>query len=179
VPLGRWVLEQACRTASRWPGYISVNLSSRQLAVPGLAEDIARALKQSGVAPERLALELTESVLIEETDALEGLRALGVRLMLDDFGTGYSSLDYVRRFPPDAIKIDRSFIAPLADDAGARHIVQAIVAMAAGLGVGVIAEGVETEAQAVALREIGCEVAQGFGLGRPAPAEAIERLLRL
>jgi diguanylate cyclase (GGDEF)-like protein/PAS domain S-box-containing protein len=177
VPLGRWVLEQACRTAARWPGYVSVNLSSRQLAAPGLADDIARALKQSGLQPGRLALELTESVLIEETEALEGLRALGVRLMLDDFGTGYSSLDYVRRFPPDAIKIDRSFIAPLADDSGARHIVQAIVGMARGLGVGVIAEGVETEAQAVALAEIGCDVAQGFGLGRPAPAEAIEKLL--
>ncbi len=178
VPLGRWVLEQACRTASGWPGYVSVNLSSRQLAVPGLAEDIARVLKQSGVAPERLALELTESVLMEETEALEALRALGVRLMLDDFGTGYSSLDYVRRFPPDAIKIDRSFVAPLADDAGARHIVQAIVGMAAGLGVGVIAEGVETLAQAAALEEIGCDVAQGFGLARPAPADAIETLLR-
>jgi len=178
VPLGRWVLEQACRTAARWPGYVSVNLSSRQLSAPGLAEDIARALKQAGIEPERLALELTESVLIEETEAVEGLRALGVKLMLDDFGTGYSTLDYVRRFPPDAIKIDRSFIAPLADDAGARHIVQAIVGMAAGLGIGVIAEGVETEAHAVALTEIGCEVAQGFGLARPAPAEAIERLLR-
>jgi EAL domain-containing protein (putative c-di-GMP-specific phosphodiesterase class I) len=100
-----------------------------------------------------------------------------VKLMLDDFGTGYSTLDYVRRYPPDAIKIDRSFIAPLADDAGARHIVQAIVGMAAGLGVEVIAEGVETEAHAAALIEIGCEVAQGFGLARPAPAEAIEKLL--
>ena len=176
--LGRWVLEQACRTAARWPGYVSVNVSSRQLAVPGLAEDIARALRQSGVEPQRLALELTESVLIEETEAVEGLRALGVRLMLDDFGTGYSTLDYVRRFPPDAIKIDRSFIAPLAEDAGARHIVQAIVGMATGLGVGVIAEGLETEAQAIALTEIGCDVAQGFGLHRPMLAEAIERLLR-
>jgi diguanylate cyclase (GGDEF)-like protein/PAS domain S-box-containing protein len=178
VPLGRWVLEEACRTVSRWPGYVTVNLSSRQLAAPGLAEDIARALRQSGVEPDRLALELTESVLIEETESLEALRALGVRLMLDDFGTGYSSLDYVRRFPPDAIKIDRSFIAPIADDPGARHIVQTIVGLASGLGVSVIAEGVETLAQASVLAAIGCDLAQGFGLARPAPAEAIEPLLR-
>ncbi len=178
VGLGRWVLEEACRAAARWPGYVSVNLSSRQLAAPGLAEDISRALRQSGVAPERLALELTESVLMEETEALETLRALGVRVMLDDFGTGYSSLDYVRRFPPDAIKIDRAFIAPVADDEGARHIVQAIVGMAAGLGVEVIAEGVETLAQAAALAALGCDLAQGFGLARPAAAEAVEPLLR-
>ena len=176
VGLGRWVLEEACRAAARWPGYVSVNLSSRQLAAPGLAEDISRALRQSGVAPERLALELTESVLMEETEALEALRALGVRVMLDDFGTGYSSLDYVRRFPPDAIKIDRAFIAPVADDEGARHIVRAIVGMAAGLGVEVIAEGVETLAQAAALAALGCDLAQGFGLARPAAAEAIAPL---
>ncbi len=144
-------------------------------ASPGTAYELFdRGMRRRVV--ERLELELTESVLMEETEALEALRALGVRVMLDDFGTGYSSLDYVRRFPPDAIKIDRAFIAPVADDEGARHIVRAIVGMAAGLGVEVIAEGVETLAQAAALAALGCDLAQGFGLARPAAAEAIAPL---
>ncbi len=189
VPLGRWVLDEACRQLTRWgadpalaPVYMSVNLSGRQLAAPGLAEEIDAALRRTGVAPEQLALELTETVLMEETSSpavvLQTLQALGVRLLLDDFGTGYSSLNYVKRFPLNGIKVDRSFIAGIADDEGDRHLLRAIVSMASALGVAVIAEGVETMAQASWLASMGCDVAQGFGLARPAPADAIEPLLR-
>jgi diguanylate cyclase (GGDEF)-like protein/excisionase family DNA binding protein len=189
VPLGRWVLGEACRQLARWtadPGidlpYLSVNLSGRQLAEPGLAEEIGEILRQTGVPPERLALELTESVLMEESDSptavLQDLKDLGVQLMLDDFGTGYSSLNHVKRFPISAIKVDRSFIAGVAEEASDRHILRAIVNMAAALEVSVIAEGVESAAQARWLRHLGIVLAQGYALGRPAPAVVVEALLR-
>jgi len=189
VPLGRWVLGEACRQLARWtadPGidlpYLSVNLSGRQLAEPGLAEEIGEILRQTGVPPERLALELTESVLMEESDSptavLQDLKDLGVQLMLDDFGTGYSSLNHVKRFPISAIKVDRSFIAGVAEEPGDRHILRAIVNMAAALEVSVIAEGVESAEQARWLRHLGIGLAQGYALGRPAPAVVVEALLR-
>jgi diguanylate cyclase (GGDEF)-like protein/PAS domain S-box-containing protein/excisionase family DNA binding protein len=184
VAVGRWVLDEACRRLAGWADeriYVSVNLSGRQLSAPGLIEDVAETLRRSGVAPERLALELTETVLMAEIGSpaavLQRLEALGVRLLLDDFGTGYSSLNYVKRFPLAAIKVDRSFISGIATEESDRHIVRAIVSMAAALDVAVIAEGVETLAQASWLAGIGCDGAQGFGLARPAPAEAIEPLL--
>ena len=146
LPLGRWVLQEACRQLARWAAdpeievpYVSVNLSGRQLAQPDLPEEIAELLRVTGVRPERLALELTESVLMEETDSptavLERLNGLGVRLMLDDFGTGYSSLNYIKRFPVEAIKIDRSFVSGVVEDESDRHIIRAIVSMAAGFDV--------------------------------------------
>ena len=189
IPLGRWVLQEACRQLARWSAdpeidvpYVSVNLSGRQLAQADLPQEIAELLHVTGVAPERLALELTESVLMEETDSptavVERLKGLGVRILLDDFGTGYSSLNYVKRFPVEAIKIDRSFVSGVADDESDRHILRAIVSMAAGFGVELVAEGVETFDQARWLRHLGVTLVQGYGFGRPAPVPATEILLR-
>jgi diguanylate cyclase (GGDEF)-like protein/excisionase family DNA binding protein len=189
LPLGRWVLQEACRQLARWSAepdidvpYVSVNLSARQLAQPDLPEEIAELLRVTGVLPEQLALELTESVLMEETDSptavVERLKALGVRLLLDDFGTGYSSLNYVKRFPIEAIKIDRAFVAGVADDESDRHILRAIVSMAAGFDVELVAEGVETTEQARRLRQLGIGLVQGYGFGRPVPVPATEALLR-
>ena len=132
--------------------------------------------------PERLGLELTESVLMEETSSptavLQDLKDLGVRLMLDDFGTGHSSLNHVKRFPIEAIKVDREFVTGVAEDEGDRHILRAIVSMASAMDVAVIAEGVETREQARWLRHLGIKLVQGYAFGRPAPAAAIETLLR-
>jgi excisionase family DNA binding protein len=189
VPLGRWVLGEACRQLARWTAdaridlpYLSVNLSARQLAEPGLVEEIAELLHQAGVPPARLALELTESVLMEGSDSptavLQDLKDLGVQLMLDDFGTGYSSLNHIKRFPISAIKIDRCFIAGVAEEPSDRHILRAIVNMAAALDVAVIAEGVESAEQARWLRHLGIALAQGYALGRPAPAVNVGALLR-
>jgi diguanylate cyclase (GGDEF)-like protein/excisionase family DNA binding protein len=189
LPLGRWVLQEACRQLARWSAepdidvpYVSVNLSARQLAQPDLPEEIAELLRVTGVAPDRLALELTESVLMEETDSptavLDRLDGLGVRLMLDDFGTGYSSLNYVKRFPVEAIKIDRAFVSGVAEDESDRHVLRAVVSMAAGFEVKLIAEGVETAEQARWLRHLGITLVQGYLFGRPIPVSATEALLR-
>ena len=189
VPLGRWVLNEACRQLARWTAdpaidlpCLTVNLSGRQLAEPTLPEELAAILRQTGVPPERLGLELTESVLMEETSSptavLQDLKDLGVRLMLDDFGTGYSSLNHVKRFPIEAIKVDREFIAGVVDDPGDRHILSAIVSMASAMDVAVIAEGVESTEQARWLRHIGVGLVQGYAFARPAPAATIEALLR-
>ncbi|MDA0138455.1 EAL domain-containing protein [Solirubrobacter deserti] len=185
VPLGAWVLDEACRQLARWQDdsiYVSVNLSGRQLAVPGLADQVARTLERAGIAPERLALELTETVLMAETSSpaaiLETLHALGVKLLLDDFGTGYSSLNYVKRFPLDGIKVDRSFVAGLPHDESDRAMLRAIASMASALDIAVLAEGVERLDQASWLAGVDCDVAQGFGLARPAPADVIGTLLR-
>jgi diguanylate cyclase (GGDEF)-like protein/excisionase family DNA binding protein len=189
LPLGRWVLQEACRQLARWSAdpdieipYVSVNLSGRQLAQQDLPEELAELLRVTGVPAERLALELTESVLMEESDSptavLERLDALGVRLMLDDFGTGYSSLNYVKRFPIEAIKVDRSFVSDVTDGESDRHVLRAVVSMAAGFGVELVAEGVETTEQARWLRHLGITLAQGYAFARPAPAAATERLLR-
>ncbi|WP_053227575.1 EAL domain-containing protein [Solirubrobacter soli] len=189
VPLGRWVLDAACRQLAAWrtiPGlediYVSVNLSGRQLSVPGLADEIRATLRRTGVPPAQLALELTESVLMEETSSpaavLERLRELGVRLLLDDFGTGYSSLNHVKRFPLHGLKVDRSFVAGLPGDESDRAMLRAILNMAAALDLAVLAEGVETAEQASWLAGMDCDVVQGFGLARPEPAETIEALLR-
>ena len=189
VPLGRWVLREACRRLARWTAdaaidlpCLTVNLSGRQLAEPSWPEELEGILRQTGVEPERLGLELTESVLMESTSSptavLQDLKALGVRLLLDDFGTGYSSLNHVKRFPITAIKVDREFCAGVAEDESDRHILRAIVSMASAMGVGVVAEGVETTEQARWLRHLGIGLAQGYAFGRPMPASAIESLLR-
>ena len=178
VPLGSWVLEQACLAASAWSTScaVAVNLSPAQFRSGHLVTQIGRILSRTGLAAERLELEVTESLLIEDIDqVLESLRAikrLGVRVALDDFGTGYSSLSYLRRFPFDKVKIDRSFIHAMVEDEVSRSIVDAIISLGHSLRLRVTAEGIETELQLAVLRAGGCDEAQGFLLGRPAPPEA-------
>ena len=178
VELGRWVLEAAAEEAARWqveheqPFMVSVNLSARQLAQPGLAERVADVIERSGVLPENLCLEITESVLMEDADAVisvvERVRALGVRLSIDDFGTGYSSLGYLKRFPVDAVKIDRSFVSGLGTDPGDTAIVSAVIGLAHALDLQVVAEGVETEGQLARARRPRMRRSAGLLL-RPAP----------
>ncbi|MDF1504261.1 EAL domain-containing protein [Roseisolibacter sp. H3M3-2] len=186
VPLGRWVLRRACDEAARWPGgdaapSVAVNVSARQLAGDDFARTVADALRDSGLPPRRLVLEVTESVLLGDLDAalrrLEALRALGVRLALDDFGTGYSSLAYLQRLPVDLLKIDRTFTAGL-DGSGRRAaLARSIVAMADTLGLETVAEGVETDAQHAALVALGCRLAQGYRYARPMDADALRAFL--
>ena len=179
IPIGAWVLREACRQVKLWQQQdpmlrISVNLSPRQFQQGDLCESVAAALAESGLAPTLLELEITESTAMLNTDrtvaTLSSLRALGVRIAIDDFGTGHSSLSYLRRFPIDRVKIDREFIHELATSRSNRAIVSGIVALARGLGVAVTAEGVETEEQANFLRVQSCDEVQGFYFGRPAPA---------
>ncbi|HEY2637682.1 MAG TPA: bifunctional diguanylate cyclase/phosphodiesterase [Solirubrobacteraceae bacterium] len=191
VPLGEWVLEEACRQAAAWhcsrpdlpPALMAVNLSSRQIAHPAIVDHVRRAVAQSGMDVTALHLEITESVLMEDpvasAETLRALKQLGVTLVLDDFGTGYSSLAYLRQFPIDVLKIDRRFVSDLhAADADAT-IVRAVLHMAAGLGIEVIAEGVENAATHDRLKDLGCRLAQGYHYARPAPATEAEALLEL
>jgi ammonium transporter, Amt family len=180
VPIGAWVLNEACAVVTRWNaadgttggGWVNVNLSGRQLADPNIVERVRDALAASGLAPQRLTLEITESVLMQDSEAnmrrLRRLRELGVRLAIDDFGIGYSSLAYLRAFPVDELKIDKGFIAGIPRDEDALAVVQTILQLARSLGLRVIAEGVETSAQYLALRARGADVAQGFYMARPA-----------
>jgi diguanylate cyclase (GGDEF)-like protein len=176
VPIGAFVVAQACRDVARLPGEfrVSVNLSPVQLEEGALVATVERALAESGLAPGRLALEITETTLLRRDPAilrqLHALRGLGVRISMDDFGTGYSSLSYLLSFPFDRIKIDRTFVADLPASESARAIVKAIVDLARSLGVATTAEGVETQAQAEALVALGCEEAQGYLYARPLPA---------
>jgi diguanylate cyclase (GGDEF)-like protein/PAS domain S-box-containing protein len=190
LSLGEWVLEEACCQAAAWraelgddaPLPMHVNVSARQLAQPELPAVVARALASAGIAATDLALEITESGLLEGTErpaaVLHALKDLGVRIVLDDFGTGYSSLSYLTRFPIDELKIDREFVARLGIVGEDAAIVQAVVAMAHALGLCVVGEGVETDEQAVALHGLGCERAQGYWLARPSDAEHIGMLVR-
>ena len=195
MPLGRWVLETACREVARWrrpgarragvpavPLFVSVNLSARQFVQADLVDDVASILAQTGLAPGALELEITESVVMDQSEqgvrALRELRELGVRLVLDDFGTGYSSLAYLKHLPLDTIKIDRSFVAGI-DGIADRSIVDAVIALAHGLGIGVVAEGIETDRQADRLLELGCDLGQGYLFARPMPAADARRFLRV
>jgi diguanylate cyclase (GGDEF)-like protein/PAS domain S-box-containing protein len=189
VPLGRWVLAEACREAAAWqrrydrdtPIGITVNISSRQLAAPELVHDVEHVLNETGLAPGSLGLEITETALIDNAEAaadvLRRLRGLSVRVYLDDFGTGYSSLSYLHRFPVDVIKIDRSFVVAMDEDRETTQIVESIIAMADRLHLDVVAEGVETSAQAQRLYQLGCLRLQGFAFAKPLPAHDVERLL--
>ena len=163
------------------PLFVSVNLSPAQFRDGDVAETVAQVLKETGLPPERLELEITESLLINDTEEVLGklnrLRQLGVHIAMDDFGTGYSSLSYLRRFPFDSIKIDRSFVRSVCDDHGSQAIVRAILTLARSLGLEVVAEGVETEAQLQWLRSAGCGEVQGFLLGRPASPEGLQEFL--
>ena len=189
VPIGRWVLEEACRQAKKWreqrpngpPLAMSVNLSARQFCHPDLARDVARALRETGAEPASLILEITESAVMEDArstiDTLRELEALGVGLAIDDFGTGYSSLSYLRRFPVDYLKIDRSFVDGLEKDSGDTVLVSGIVDLAHALGLKVVGEGVETAEQLGLLRKMGCDLAQGYHFARPLPDEEAGSLL--
>jgi diguanylate cyclase (GGDEF)-like protein len=187
VPFGRWVLETACRQGHLWQEryreapVVSVNLSARQFLQPELVEDIARVLQSTGMAPDRLKLEITERTMMTNVDKaaniLRKLRALGVRIAIDDFGSGYSSLSYLRHFPIDQLKIDQEFIAGLERQNEARVIVRAVIALAQALQIEIVAEGVESPAQAADLRSWGCELGQGFHFGRPLSAKATTSLL--
>ena len=181
VPIGEWVLREALRQAREWDGVdMHVNLSPRQLLQPDVVERVAAAIEESGVAPERLHLEVTESLLIENAEAaaelLRALRAINVRLSLDDFGTGYSSLSSLRQFPFDLLKIDRSFLLD-ADATRADEIVRTVSSLARALGMEVIVEGIETAEHAERMRTLGIAFAQGFYFARPVPPSEATRLL--
>jgi diguanylate cyclase (GGDEF)-like protein len=189
VQLGAWVLDHACRQAVAWADAfpalddltMAVNVSGRQLRDPHFASTVADTLLRTGLEPRRLCLELTETVLIEHRTAAEGilkdLRALGVRFAIDDFGTGYSSLATLSQLPVDVLKIDRSFVVDVPDDADAGSIVWTIVNLGHRLGLRVVAEGIERTDQLRAVHGFGCDVVQGFHFARPAPAEDIVALL--
>lgn len=182
LPLGEWVLRQACRDAMTWPEEVkvAVNLSPVQFTSRTLVQDVADALADSGLAPGRLELEITETVMLEDTDAtlaiLHQLKGLGVRIAMDDFGTGYSSLSYLRRFPFDKVKIDRSFIEGLGLGGDCDTIVEAVTAMCNTLGMATVAEGVETQDQLQMLRGGQCSEVQGYLFSKPRPAAEIRQL---
>jgi diguanylate cyclase (GGDEF)-like protein len=188
VPIGDWVIGEACRQAMAWqrgglPAMtVAVNLSALQFGRGDVEQVVARALRDSGLNPACLELELTESILLNHTEqvlaVVRRLKGLGVKLSIDDFGTGYSSLSYLKRFAVDKLKIDRSFVADLLVDADDGAIVRAIVQMAHGLGLSTIAEGVEDAAVAQRLVELGCEAAQGFHFARPLPPDQFAAFMR-
>jgi diguanylate cyclase (GGDEF)-like protein len=183
VPIGEWVLRQACGEAMRWPGQLSiaVNLSPAQFRIGNLAQVVMSALAQSGLPAQRLELEITESVLLVDNEAtletLHQLRKLGVRISMDDFGTGYSSLSYLRSFPFDKIKIDRSFVRDLASNPDSQAIIRAVTGLGNSLGMTTTGEGVETREELDYLRRQGCTEAQGYFFSRPKPARDVLELL--
>jgi len=189
VPIGGWVLEEACRQAERWaalhvredPFVIAVNVSPLQVMRSDFNERISAALALIDTTKVSLWLEVTETVVLEHIastiHALEGIKGMGAKIVLDDFGTGYASLQSLRRFPIDAVKIDRSFVAGLGRNRSDSAIVAGIAGLAGGLDLLLVAEGVETEEQVTGLRELGCPLAQGFHFTRPVPAEDVPALL--
>jgi diguanylate cyclase (GGDEF)-like protein len=183
VPLGEWVIRQACATAALWPDnfHVAVNVSAAQFRSPRLLQVIVTALANSGLRPARLEIEITETVLLHQKETalavLRQLRELGVRIVMDDFGTGYSSLTYLQCFPFDKIKIDRSFVTDIAENANSLNIVRAVAALAGGLGMTATAEGVETHDQLDRITSEGCTEMQGFLFSRPLPAQEIEQWL--
>jgi len=184
VQIGTWVIQEACRQATQWPDdvRVAVNVSSIQFQRPGLSHVVLQALQNSGLKPERLEIEITESIFLERSDStlqlLHTLRGLGVRIALDDFGTGYSSLSYLQSFPFDKIKIDRSFVIALLSRPGAAAIVKAIIDLADALGMETTAEGVEEQSQLAILTRQGATSIQGFLFSKPVPAAQATRLLK-
>jgi len=183
VPLGRWVLREACRQARRWLDatgqrvHVGVNISARHVHDPSLLEDVRAALRSAGIPPAQLLLEITESVLMRDSEdaerVLHALKSLGVTLALDDFGTGYSSLSYLQRFPIDVLKIDRSFVAPMVAPSYDPRLVRAIIAMGESLGMRIVAEGIETPVQLEMLRGLGCRMGQGYLFAHPMTGEQL------
>lgn len=188
IPVGRWILETACkevaelRSRDAFPLRLAVNVSARQLLHPSFPADVKAAIEKSGLSPDRLDLEITESILIENTamvaEVLRDLCRLGLRIAADDFGTGYSSLNYLWKFPFGTLKIDRSFVMELSSDAEVQVIVSSILTLARGLGLQVVAEGIETAAQFELLKTLGCPLIQGYWTGRPLPMAEIRKLLQ-
>ena len=189
LAIGRWVLWEACRQVKAWqerwpapaPLTIAVNLSARQLQHPGIVDEVRAALAAAGLAPQSLVLEITETAIMEQLDAaitiLTELRRLGVRLALDDFGTGYSSLSYLQRLPVDILKIDRSFVAGVAKSTEDSALARGILTLGQTLGLETVAEGIETAEQLAALRELGCQLGQGYLFARPLGPAAVDTLL--
>jgi diguanylate cyclase (GGDEF)-like protein len=183
IPLGRWVLEEACRQVRHWQLthpeardlLVSVNLSGRQFQNARLVDEVGQILRESGLAPDCLQLEITETAVMKDAsaalDTLHQLKALGVKLAIDDFGTGYSSLSYLRQFPVDTLKIDRSFVDGLGRETQDTELVRSVIAMARSLSLAVTSEGIETTEQLAQLQELGCDRGQGFYFARPLPPE--------
>jgi EAL domain-containing protein (putative c-di-GMP-specific phosphodiesterase class I) len=189
VPLGRWVLRQACFQLSAWLSrypqaegmYMSVNLSARQFQAPCLVDDVAEAIRESGIPAVNLTLELTETLLMRDTaataDALAALKALGLRLAVDDFGTGYSALGYLKRFPVDILKIDKSFVDGIASSAEDAALAHTIVQLGQTLNLQTLAEGIESADQSEQLSALGCTYGQSYLFARPTAPEDVEALL--
>jgi len=189
VEIGRQVLKQSCRQFVEWRNarpnlqdmFLSVNLSVRQFTLPDIVDQIRTVLFDTGLPGENLKLEITESVILDNTsvatEKLESLRALGAQLSIDDFGTGYSSLSYLHQFPFDNLKIDRSFVSRMVDAPERAAIVRTIVQLARNLSMDAVAEGIETTAQLMGLKAMGCRYGQGFLFSKPVPAEDAEKLL--
>jgi diguanylate cyclase len=184
VPLGRWVLETACAEAAKWarPAHLNVNLSPLQFRQADLPQQVADVLSRTGLPASRLGLEVTEGLLLDESDlVMQTMRALqeqGIRIMLDDFGTAYANMNYLRRFPFNGLKIDKSFIRGLYNDEITLAIVQAILSLAERLNLAVVAEGVETERELNVLRKLNCRFIQGYLTGRPADGQQANASLR-
>jgi len=190
IPLGQWVLDEACRQTQSWKEgglvaddfYVSVNLSARHVQTPHVVDDVAAAVSGAGLIPSALVVELTETALIDEPNPVESnisaLKRLGARIAVDDFGTGYSSLSYLGAFPIDLVKIDKSFVDNILVSAEGEAMVRAVIDLAHTLGLEAIAEGIEEPLQAAALRRLGCAMAQGFLFAKPMPAAAFERHMR-
>jgi len=183
VPLGEWVLRAACRQLKAWResgieiNVVAVNLSPRQFQLPDITERVHAVLIETGLPPHCLEIEITEGALMERPEAtlekLAGLKALGLRLAIDDFGTGYSSLAYLKQFPIDKLKVDKSFVADIPNDPADVAITAAIIGLAKNLNLEVLAEGVETPAQLAFLDQKGCDTAQGYLFSRPLPPEEL------
>jgi EAL domain-containing protein (putative c-di-GMP-specific phosphodiesterase class I) len=188
IPLGLWVMQTACAQLGRWrqTGHyrdlqVAINVSARQFRQPDFVDQVRDCLDRSGADPSRLKLELTESVVLENLEEvisrMQAIRALGVTFALDDFGTGFSSLAYLKRLPLDQVKIDQSFVRDVTSDLSDAAIVRAIIAMSRSLGIQVIAEGVETEAQLEFLKDNGCSHYQGYLFGKPMPIGEWDRVV--
>jgi EAL domain-containing protein (putative c-di-GMP-specific phosphodiesterase class I) len=188
VPLGAWVLEEACRQTSTWAASrkyaqisISINVSARQFREPNFVRDVLETLSRTGANPHNIVLELTESTLVSDVEQvvarMSELKTYGLRFSVDDFGTGYSSLSYLQRLPIDKLKIDISFVRRLLIDPSSSAIANAIVSLARALDLEVIAEGVECEEQRNSLARMGCHFFQGYLIGRPAPVSQFEAMM--
>jgi EAL domain-containing protein (putative c-di-GMP-specific phosphodiesterase class I) len=188
--VGKWILHEGCRALGRLNAvapahgerpFMNINLSGKQLTTPDIFGEVQRAIADSGIQPGQLKLEITESLLMNNldtaTELLDRCRDLGVKIALDDFGTGYSSLGYLRRLPVNTIKVDRSFVAPVAEDVGAAKILKAIAALGRSLGMNLVAEGIETHEQALAVHDLGFDYGQGFLFSKAMPEDKARELL--
>jgi EAL domain-containing protein (putative c-di-GMP-specific phosphodiesterase class I) len=189
VPLGAWVIGEACRRLAEWQTRpetadlrLSLNLSARELTHPDVVATVLSCVRESGIDPQSLTIEVTESTAMADSDtgfrALHDLSSEGIRIAIDDFGTGYSSLEQLRRMPVDIVKVDRSFVSGMAADSTDREIVAAVVGMGRALNLSVVAEGIERPEQAEALRELGCDTGQGFLFSKALPADELEELVQ-